>query len=945
MPAGRAVSVLVLVVLALPTARVSAAEPPPDYAAAVVPLLTKYCGGCHKADEPEGQFSVATYADLVKGGEHGPALLAGDSGSSRMMRLITGAAEPRMPPEEEKQPSAEEIAILKAWIDGGAKGPEGAEPEPRLVVPVIESRVKRRPVTAIAASPDGKWIAIGEFETVYLLQRSPSESLDDGPVLGDWKTVRSLREFPGKVQAVHFTGDSQKLVTASGITGLTGQAALWNVVDGALVREFRGHRDALYDAELSPDGQTLATCGYDRKTILWNAATGEPLRTLEGHNGAIYDVAFSPDGLVVATASADDTCKLWSVATGERLDTLGQPLKEVYCVTFSPDGRFVLAGGADNRIRVWQFLSKTNAVINPLVYARFGHEGAILQMAFTPNGKRLVTLADDRTLKLWETETYNEVRAYERQPAIAAAVATTGNEGLVVGRLDGTLAAYEISGEAVNRVEAAAPVAGAPMPAAEMTTVAETEPNDEPAQATAITVPATATGVVNTAAGIDADCFRFVAKAGQEWVIEVNAARSGSPLDSKIEVLDSQGKLVPRVMLQAVRDTYFTFRGKDGSQTDDFRLFNWEEMELNEFLFANGEVVKFWRYPRGPDSGFMVYPGEGSRYGYFDTTPLSHPLGEPCYIVEAHTPGTELIPNGLPTFVLNYENDDDARRELGADSKLLFTAPADGEYVVRLRDVRGQQGEKFSYSLVVRPRQPDFAVTLHGADPTISAGSAKEFRLTVKRSDGYEGPIRVDIDGLPPGVTATTPIVIQDGQLDAFGVLIAAADAPAPTPENSKTSKVTATAEIRGQSVTHDVNAFGEIKVGPKPKLLARIEPHSGGVQPVAAPADGPLEFEIEPGQTIMLNVKVDRDGYDGQVPFGNAESGRNLPHGLYVDNIGLNGLLILENMPEREFFITAAKWVPDQSRLFHLKTDVEGGQATRPVLLHIRRKAATAAK
>ena len=38
-------------------------------------------------------------------------------------------------------------------------------------------------------------------------------------------------------------------------------------------------------------------------------------------------------------------------------------------------------------------------------------------------------------------------------------------------------------------------------------------------------------------------------------------------------------------------------------QAADFRLFNWEEMHLNEYLYANGEVVKLWLYPRGPDSG------------------------------------------------------------------------------------------------------------------------------------------------------------------------------------------------------------------------------------------------------------------------------------------------------------------------------------------------------
>ena len=79
------------------------------------------------------------------------------------------------------------------------------------------------------------------------------------------------------------------------------------------------------------------------------------------------------------------------------------------------------------------------------------------------------------------------------------------------------------------------------------------------------------------------------------------------------------------MILQAVRDSYFTFRGKNDSETGDFRVFNWDEMHINDYFYANGEVVKFWLFPRGPDSGFVSYPGRGPRWGYFDT----HAAG-PC---------------------------------------------------------------------------------------------------------------------------------------------------------------------------------------------------------------------------------------------------------------------------------------------------------------------------
>ncbi len=97
-------------------------------------------------------------------------------------------------------------------------------------------------------------------------------------------------------------------------------------------------------------------------------------------------------------------------------------------------------------------------------------------------------------------------------------------------------------------------------------------------------------------------------------------------------------------------------------------------MGINDYLYANGEVVRLWLYPRGPDSGYFVYPGQGNRWGYFDTTPFTHALNETCYVVQPYPPGTELVKNGLPVFTIYHENDDDAHRELGKDSRLFFTA-------------------------------------------------------------------------------------------------------------------------------------------------------------------------------------------------------------------------------------------------------------------------------
>ncbi len=107
----------------------------------------------------------------------------------------------------------------------------------------------------------------------------------------------------------------------------------------------------------------------------------------------------------------------------------------------------------------------------------------------------------------------------------------------------------------------------------------------------------------------------------------------------------------------------------------------------------------------------------------------------------------------------------------------------------------------------------------------------------------------------------------------------------------------------------------------------------------MSASGQEPLEFAIEPGQTITLTVKIERNGYNGQVPFGKEGAGRNLPFGVIVDNLGLNGLLVLENQQERVFFVTADEGTPEQVRPFHLTTSAEGGQSSRPVILRVKKR------
>ncbi len=925
---------LLIALLLVAAPRLASAAEAPDYSKQIQPIFTKYCTACHNDDDAEGKLSLDSHASLLKGGAKGAAITPGHSDLSRLIRMMTGQAEPAMPPKDNEAPSADEIALLKAWIDSGAKGPSGDMPDPTLLVTPkvpVKGEVKSA-IHAIALSPDGKLLALarhGEVELVLWPQQT---------------TLRKLPGHSGSVNDVVFSADGQFLASAAGEPGLFGEAKLWQVADGKLLQTVRGHKDSLYAVALSPDGKLLATGGYDSAIKLWDTATGKEARMVDGHNGAVYDLAFRADGKVLASASGDRTVKLWSVQTGQRLDTLKESTQELYAVAFHPGGDRVAAAGVDNRIRVWQVTPEAKEGTNTLLVSKFAHESPILRLTYSADGNTLVSTGEDRLIKIWNSADMSNRQTLEPQSEWASGVAVlpTGDK-IVCGRIDGATGDYSIAPASAGREQPLVPlpevppaVDYGPQPAIDsLAKVEEAEPNDQPAQAAAIPTPGTATGhifVGDRNTNIDEDLYRFDAVAGEQWIIETEAARKGSPVDTKIEVLDADGNPVPRLLLRAVRDTEIEFRGMSSDQRG-VRLKNWEEMLLNEYVYLNGEVVKHFQQRRGPDADAQMYPENGNRITYFDTSPRAHALGEPGYMVVPYAVGTELPNNGLPVFTLNFENDDQSQRQLGKDSRVTFVAPRTGSYLVRVSDVRGFSGDNYSYRLIIRRPQPDFKVTLGSTNPTVSAGSGKLFTVKAERFDNFHGPIRVDITGLPPGFQVTSPIVIPEGMNEAQGVINALPDAPAPTEANMATTKVTATATVAGKEVTHDASSLGTFKLAAKPKVVVHLTPTTSTAETPAG--SDPPAVSIRPGEMISCHLRVDRNDFKDRIQL----DVHGLPHGVIVDDIGLNGILIPEGQTERTIFLRAESWVPEQSRTFFAVAQVDGNQASLPMVIHVKSK------
>jgi len=301
----------------------------------------------------------------------------------------------------------------------------------------------------------------------------------EGDRIGEAPLSLSPNEWRGVVFEHVFPAAGTYTIRVS--TGDDTATYIASVLSSEHLRTLSGHGGYGWSVAFSPDGRLLASGSTDNTIKLWEVETGELVRTLSGHGDDVGSVAFSPDGRLLASGSGDKTVRFWSLqervfpwpvggirslaisASGERLAVGDQrsrisvwtPLSWTHIssipgtadlLTLSPDGR-LLAYATGAEITLWKLEESDVLLLS-------GHRDVVTALAFSPDGKLLLSSSADNTARLWDPATGEllHILTGHRDDILWATFSPEGDL-LALASEDGTASLWSVTGERVGVLE------------------------------------------------------------------------------------------------------------------------------------------------------------------------------------------------------------------------------------------------------------------------------------------------------------------------------------------------------------------------------------------------------------------------------------------------------------------------------------------------------------
>jgi WD40 repeat protein len=248
--------------------------------------------------------------------------------------------------------------------------------------------------------------------------------------------ITHRQKFEGHTEGVggviHLPG-GQRIITCS----QDGSLRVWNVKSGKQIGDdWRDGDSGVWSIALSPDGKKVVSGSDDGAVRLWDIDTCKVIKKWTGHTGAVGSVCWSRDDRRVLSGSADGTARQWDVETNPEpieiiLASINTRNDWVHAVVYSPDTTLIATGGlddpyignpAESSVNIWD--AKTGKLVATLK----GHTHAVRCLAWTKDGKTLISGSHDHSIRIWNTTKWEQITVLDEHNRTVGAIAISPND-------------------------------------------------------------------------------------------------------------------------------------------------------------------------------------------------------------------------------------------------------------------------------------------------------------------------------------------------------------------------------------------------------------------------------------------------------------------------------------------------------------------------------------
>ncbi|KAJ8589382.1 WD40 repeat-like protein [Rhizopogon salebrosus TDB-379] len=225
-------------------------------------------------------------------------------------------------------------------------------------------------------------------------------------VIEEFRSIRPYHKFEGHTRSVygvvHLPGE-QRMMTCSH----DGSLRVWNLQTGKQTgNDWRDGESGVNTIALSLDGKKVISGSGDAVVRLWDVDMGKVIAKWTGHNSGVVHICWNRDGRWVVSGDDEGTARVWDVESGKTVLVIETGLTQVWAVIYSPDTTMIATGGHK---REEEYLKIWDANTGELVANLKGDTGTVYCLAWTADGKTLISGSEDHSIRTWNTTTWQQI--------------------------------------------------------------------------------------------------------------------------------------------------------------------------------------------------------------------------------------------------------------------------------------------------------------------------------------------------------------------------------------------------------------------------------------------------------------------------------------------------------------------------------------------------------